>query len=80
MEGLRRLVDEQVSELMLQRISPAAVRRIRQHRAAGHRTVLITGAIEVFVRPIAPLFDEIVATEPMQRDGRYTTFPFNRWW
>jgi alcohol-forming fatty acyl-CoA reductase len=73
-EGLRQLVDQQVSDMVLQRVSPAAVRRIRQHRAAGHRTVLITGAIEVFVRPIAPLFDEIVATEPMQRDGRYTGF------
>jgi len=73
-EGLRRLVDEQVSDMVLQRVSPAAVRRIRRHRAAGHRTILITGAIDVFVRPIAPLFDEIVATRPMVRDGRYTGF------
>jgi fatty acyl-CoA reductase len=73
-EGLRCLIDDQVSDLMLQRISPAAVRRIRKHRAAGHRTVLITGAIDVFVRPIAPLFDEIVAARPMVRDGRYTGF------
>ena len=63
MEGVHRLVDEQVGELILRRLSPAAVRRIREHRAAGHRTVLITGALDSFVRPLAPLFDEIVATE-----------------
>ena len=31
---------------------PAAVRRIREHRAAGHRTVLITGAIRPLTRPL----------------------------
>ena len=29
---------------------PAAIRRVREHRAAGHRTVMITAAAEPFVR------------------------------
>jgi HAD superfamily hydrolase (TIGR01490 family) len=71
-EGLRRLVDDRVSEILLQRVAPAATRRVRKHRAAGHRTVLITGALDVFVSPLAPLFDEIVATRLATSDGRYT--------
>jgi HAD superfamily hydrolase (TIGR01490 family) len=63
-----------VAELLLQRVSPAALRRIRHHRSAGHRTVLITGALEPFVEPLRPLFDEVVATTLLQRDGRYTGY------
>ena len=51
---------------------PAAVRRIRDHRAAGHRTVLLTGAIRPLTRPFAPLFDEIVAADLAVADGRCT--------
>ena len=70
--GVQRLMDQDVSELVLQRLSPPAVRRIREHRAAGHRTVLITGAMDCFVQPLAPLFDEIVATVLATQDGRFT--------
>src|SRR2546423_215579 len=73
-EGVRGLVSDEVSELLLQRVAPPAVRRIRQHRGAGHRTVLITGALEPFVEPLRPLFDEIVATSLHQRNGRYTGY------
>ena len=40
---------------------PAGFRRVRQHRALGHRTVLITGALDFVVeRNLRPLFDEII--------------------
>jgi HAD superfamily hydrolase (TIGR01490 family) len=71
-EGVRRLMDGQVGELVLQRMSAAAIRRIREHRSAGHRTVLITGALDCFVQPLGPLFDEVVATRLREQDGRYT--------
>jgi alcohol-forming fatty acyl-CoA reductase len=73
-DGMRRLVDDDVSELLLRRTSPAAIRRIREHKAAGHRTILITGALDVFVRPLEPLFDEIVSTKVATEDGRYTGY------
>jgi alcohol-forming fatty acyl-CoA reductase len=73
-EGIRQLVDQDVGELLLRRLSPAAARRIREHRAAGHRTVLITGALDCFVRPLRPLFDEIVAISLAEQEGRYTGF------
>ncbi|MBW3663492.1 MAG: HAD-IB family hydrolase [Actinobacteria bacterium] len=63
LEGLRRLVDEHVTPVVLGRSAPAALRRVREHRTAGHRTVLLTGAIDLLTRPIAALFDEIVAAE-----------------
>jgi alcohol-forming fatty acyl-CoA reductase len=71
-EGLRRLMQEHVGELLLRRLSAEAVRRIREHRAAGHRTVLITGALECFAEPLRPLFDLVVATRLAVRDGRFT--------
>jgi HAD superfamily hydrolase (TIGR01490 family) len=73
-EGIDRLVDEVVSEFMLQKVSAAAVRRIRDHRAAGHRTILITAAAEPFVRPLGPLFDEVIGAQLAVRDGRYTGY------
>jgi HAD superfamily hydrolase (TIGR01490 family) len=71
-KGLDRLIDQDVSELVLRRLSPAAVRRIREHRRAGHITILITGALHCFIRPLLPLFDEVVAAELDNEDGRYS--------
>ncbi|EIV92201.1 SDR family oxidoreductase [Frankia sp. QA3] len=60
-EELERLVAEVAGDILLRRVKPAGIRRVREHRAAGHRTVLLTGAVEVLTRPFAPLFDEVVA-------------------
>src|SRR5262249_19060677 len=54
---------ELLSQLIVTKSFPAAIRRVREHRALGHRTLLITGALEFVVRPLAPLFDEIIAAE-----------------
>ncbi len=72
--GVDAIVRGRVAEMMLQKASPAALRRVREHRAAGHRTVMITAAAEAFVRPLAPLFDVMIAGELEERDGRYTGF------
>jgi phosphoserine phosphatase len=46
---------------------------VREHRAAGHRTVLITGALDFAVAGLRPLFDEIVAATMSTRpDGTYS--------
>jgi fatty acyl-CoA reductase len=73
-EGIDRLVEHHVGEFMLQKASAASIRRVRDHRAAGHRTILITAAAEPFVRPLSPLFDVVIGAELEQRDGRYTGF------
>lgn len=64
--------DELFSELLLTRAFPGALRRVREHRQLGHRTVLITGALDVVVAPLRPLFDDIIATELDVRNGRIT--------
>jgi HAD superfamily hydrolase (TIGR01490 family) len=72
---LDEIVDEILAEHVLERLSGAAVRRIREHRAAGHKTILITGAIRQLTRPLEPLFDEIIAAELAVDDrGRCTGF------
>ena len=63
---------EMLSHLFLTKAFPAGLRRVREHRAAGHRTVLITGALELAVQPLAPLFDHIIAARIDSREGRYT--------
>jgi phosphoserine phosphatase len=51
---------EMFSDLIITKSFPAAIRRVREHRALGHRTLLITGALDFVVKPLEPLFDDIV--------------------
>ncbi len=60
------------SDLILTKSFPAGIRRVRRHRALGHRTVLITGALDFVVEPLRPLFDDIVCASLEQEGGRYT--------
>ncbi len=72
-EQLRADSVELLSELILTKSFPAAIRRVREHRTLGHRTVLITGALDFVVGPLAPLFDDIIAAHlSVTDDGRYT--------
>jgi phosphoserine phosphatase len=78
---------EMFSDLILTKSFPAAIRRVRQHRALGHRTLLITGALDFVVRPLRPLFDDIVCAslstaasststnEPSRYAGELTDVP-----
>jgi len=73
--ALERFVDTSMAPHILNRLSPEAVRRIREHRAAGHTTVLITGVVRPLTRPIQPLFDVIVAADlAVDEEGRCTGF------
>ncbi len=60
---------ELFSDLILTKSFPAAIRRVRAHRAAGHRTLLITGALDFVVNPLKPLFDDIISAELGTQDG-----------
>jgi HAD superfamily hydrolase (TIGR01490 family) len=59
---------------MLRHTSPDAIERIRAHREAGHRTVLVTGSIGELAAPIAELFDEVVASSMDEKDGVLTGY------
>jgi len=62
---------EHLSELLLAKSFPAALRRVRNHRSLGHRTVLITGALDFVVEPLRPLFDEVICAQLGTEDGFY---------
>ncbi|HEY3941347.1 MAG TPA: HAD-IB family phosphatase [Acidimicrobiales bacterium] len=57
---------------LLPRSFPDGLARVREHRRLGHRTLLITGALDFVIEPIRPLFDDIVCARLDQRAGRYT--------
>ena len=63
---------EMFSQLLLAKSFPAAIRRVREHRQAGHRTLLITGALDFAIGPLRPLFDDVVCARLATRpDGTY---------
>lgn len=68
-EQVRALASRSLSELFLKRMSPAAVRRLRRHREAGHTIVFITGALDFVIEPIAGLADVVVTARLRERDG-----------
>jgi len=65
-----RFMAEKVSTMIL----PKGRGLIERHRAAGDRLLIITATNSFITRPIAQALgvDELLATEPEQRDGRYT--------
>jgi len=63
---------EMFSELILAKSFPAGLRRVREHKALGHRTVLITGALDFVVNPLKPLFDDIISATLSSDGNSYT--------
>lgn len=56
-EEMRHLGREALEAVTLRRIYPAGIRRIREHKRAGHRVLLLTGAMDVVVEPLAELLE-----------------------
>ena len=71
-EAIEELAHDAIGELLLRRLAPGAVRRIREHRAAGHRVVLVTGSLDFIASALAPLADDVIAAQLAIRDGRFT--------
>lgn len=68
--NLNALADDVLAPHVRSLLSPEAVRRIQEHREAGHLTVLVTGSIRPLTRPLADLFDHIEAVElSVDEDG-----------
>jgi HAD superfamily hydrolase (TIGR01490 family) len=63
---------ELFSYLLLTKSFPAGFRRVREHRRAGTRTVLITGALDFVIEPLRPLFDDVVCASMEEKDGKLT--------
>jgi fatty acyl-CoA reductase len=69
-DRLRADAWELFSDLLLEKSFPEGLRRVREHRRLGHRTVLLTGALDFVIEPIRPLFDDVVAASLDEQDGR----------
>jgi HAD superfamily hydrolase (TIGR01490 family) len=72
---LRRVQEdayELFSHLLLTKSFPAGFRRVREHRRAGTRTLLITGALDFAIEPLRPLFDDVVCASMAVKDGKLT--------
>jgi len=71
-EDLRALARAVMGDLIMHRTAPSAVRRIREHRRAGHHIVFITGSVDFVVEPLRPLADEIITAKLKEVAGRLT--------
>jgi HAD superfamily hydrolase (TIGR01490 family) len=69
---LRGEASELTSDLLLEKSFPAGVRRVREHRELGHRTLLITGALDFVLEPFRPLFDDVVCAHMATINGELT--------
>lgn len=66
----REFMQEKVAAMML----PKGRELVERHRAQGHRPLIITATNRFITAPIAAAFgvDDLIATEPEMRAGRYT--------
>jgi fatty acyl-CoA reductase len=68
--GLSEEAWEMTSDLLFAKAFPAGIRRVREHRALGHRTLLITGALDFLIEPFKPLFDDVVCAHMRTSSGQ----------
>ncbi|MDI1288362.1 MAG: SDR family oxidoreductase [bacterium] len=71
---IEKLVAGRVGRQLTEHLLPDALDRVRQHREAGHRTVLVTGSIDLLTAFAEPYFDEVVAGRMHERDGVLTGY------
>ena len=72
-EVMKALGREALDAVTLRRIYPEGMRRIREHKRAGHRVLLLTGALDVVVEPLAELLDvEVDCARLLTKEGRLT--------
>ncbi len=71
-EEMARLAPKILTDHILPNAYPAALRRIREHKRLGHHTVLVTGALDIVIEPLKPLFDYVICSQMTQHNGRYS--------
>jgi phosphatidylglycerophosphatase C len=70
-----RQAGRRYAERLVARVRPDMAERLRWHRDSGHRLVLVSASLELYLRPFAASlgFDEIIATTmEVGPDGRLT--------
>ena len=68
----RALGKESFAGYTLERLFPGAIEELREHREAGHRIVLLSGALDFVLEPFGDLADDIVSARLEEKNGAFT--------
>jgi len=68
----RHLGKESFAGFTLDRLFPEALQQLRDHKAAGHRVVLLSGALDFLLEPMKDLADDVLCSTLAQENGAYT--------
>ena len=68
----RYLGRESFSGFTLGRFYPEALDRLREHKEAGHRVVLLSGALDFLLEPMRGMVDDVLCASLEEEDGVYT--------
>ncbi|CAN5899858.1 HAD-IB family hydrolase [soil metagenome] len=68
----RQLGQESFEGFTMDRIFPDALERLRKHKEAGHRVVLLSGALDFLLEPFKDLADDVLSASLAEEDGVYT--------
>jgi len=68
----RHLGQESFAGFTLERLFPDALQQLRDHKAAGHRVVLLSGALDFLLEPMKDLADDVLCSTLAQENGHYT--------
>ena len=68
----RRLGAESFSGYTLERLYPEAIDTLRAHKEAGHRVVLLSGALDFILEPFKDLADDVLSARLREENGAYT--------
>jgi HAD superfamily hydrolase (TIGR01490 family) len=71
---VKRFHQETFASLVQPRIYPGAAERLAWHRAQGHRLILVSGGIDLTLRPLAEYLhaDELLCVRLEEKDGVLT--------
>jgi fatty acyl-CoA reductase len=68
----KHLGKESFPGFTLDRIYPDALATLREHKAAGHRVVLLSGALDFILDPLKDLADDVLSASLQEEDGHFT--------
>ncbi len=68
----RALGAESFSGYVLKRLYPEALATLRAHKEAGHRVVLLSGALDFILEPFKDLADDVLTARLEEENGTYT--------
>ncbi len=75
MDELRQQGESFAARVLPDLLRPEAMQRVKWHQQQGHRCVIVSASLELYVRPwaIKAGFDEVIASQlETQQDGRTT--------